>query len=45
MEDSQQELQLYQIVNYYFLENAVSKMKPEGSKIAIIHNGSALFKG
>lgn len=28
-----------------FLENAVSKMKPEGSKIAIIHNGSALFKG
>lgn len=28
-----------------FLQNAVSKMKPEGSKIAIIHNGSALFKG
>ena len=28
-----------------FLENAISKMKPEGSKIAIIHNGSALFKG
>lgn len=28
-----------------FLENAVSKMKTEGSKIAIIHNGSALFKG
>jgi N-6 DNA methylase len=28
-----------------FLENAASKMKPEGSKIAIIHNGSALFKG
>ena len=28
-----------------FLENTVSKMKPEGSKIAIIHNGSALFKG
>lgn len=28
-----------------FLENAVSKMKPEGSKIAIIHNSSALFKG
>lgn len=28
-----------------FLENAVSKMKSEGSKIAIIHNGSALFKG
>ena len=27
-----------------FLQNAVSKMKPEGSKIAIIHNGSALFK-
>lgn len=28
-----------------FLQNAVSKMRPEGSKIAIIHNGSALFKG
>lgn len=28
-----------------FLQNAVSKMKSEGSKIAIIHNGSALFKG
>lgn len=28
-----------------FLENAISKIKPEGSKIAIIHNGSALFKG
>ncbi len=28
-----------------FLQNAVSKMKPEGSKIAIVHNGSALFKG
>lgn len=28
-----------------FLENAVSKMNPSGSKIAIIHNGSALFKG
>ena len=28
-----------------FLQNAVSKMKPEGSKIAIIHNGSALFRG
>jgi len=28
-----------------FLENAISKMKPEGSKIAIIHNGSPLFKG
>jgi len=28
-----------------FLQNAVSKMKPEGSKIAIIHNNSALFKG
>lgn len=28
-----------------FLQNAISKMKPEGSKIAIIHNGSALFKG
>lgn len=28
-----------------FLENAVSKMNPEGSKVAIIHNGSALFKG
>lgn len=28
-----------------FLQNAVSKMKPEGAKIAIVHNGSALFKG
>lgn len=28
-----------------FLQNAVSKMKHDGSKIAIIHNGSALFKG
>lgn len=28
-----------------FLQNAVSKMKPEGSKIAIVHNGLALFKG
>ncbi len=28
-----------------FLQNAVSKMKPDGSKVAIIHNGSALFKG
>ncbi len=28
-----------------FLENAVSKMNPEGAKVAIIHNGSALFKG
>ena len=28
-----------------FLQNAVSKMKREGSKIAIVHNGSALFKG
>ncbi len=28
-----------------FLQNAVSKMKPAGSKIAIVHNGSALFKG
>lgn len=28
-----------------FLQNAVSKMNPEGSKVAIIHNGSALFKG
>lgn len=28
-----------------FLQNAISKMKSEGSKIAIIHNGSALFKG
>lgn len=28
-----------------FLQNAVSKMKPEGSKIVIVHNGSALFKG
>ncbi len=28
-----------------FLQNSVSKMKDSGSKIAIIHNGSALFKG
>lgn len=28
-----------------FLQNAISKMKDEGSKVAIIHNGSALFKG
>lgn len=28
-----------------FLQNAISKMNPEGSKVAIIHNGSALFKG
>ena len=28
-----------------FLQNAISKMKPEGAKVAIIHNGSALFKG
>lgn len=28
-----------------FLENAVSKMNSGGSKVAIIHNGSALFKG
>ena len=28
-----------------FLQNAISKMKSEGSKIAIIHNASALFKG
>lgn len=28
-----------------FLQNAISKMKSEGSKVAIIHNGSALFKG
>lgn len=28
-----------------FLQNAVSKMKKEGSKVAIIHNSSALFKG
>lgn len=28
-----------------FLQNAISKMKPEGTKVAIIHNGSALFKG
>lgn len=28
-----------------FLQNAISKMNPEGSKIAIIHSGSALFKG
>lgn len=28
-----------------FLQNAISKMNPQGSKIAIIHNGSALSKG
>ena len=28
-----------------FLETAVKKMKPEGSRIAIIHNGSPLFTG
>lgn len=28
-----------------FLETAVSKMKPTGSRIAIIHNGSPLFTG
>ena len=28
-----------------FLLTAVSKMKPEGSRIAIIHNGSPLFTG
>lgn len=28
-----------------FLQNAISKMNPGGSKIAIIHNGSALYKG
>ena len=28
-----------------FLQNAISKMKPTGSKIAIIHNGSPLFAG
>lgn len=28
-----------------FLQNAISKMNPEGAKVAIIHNGSALFKG
>lgn len=28
-----------------FLENAVAKMKESGSKVAIIHNGSALYKG
>ncbi len=28
-----------------FLQNAISKMKPTGSKIAIIHNGSPLFTG
>ncbi len=26
-----------------FLQNAISKMKPSGSRVAIIHNGSALF--
>ncbi len=28
-----------------FLQNAVAKMKPSGSKITIIHNGSALYQG
>ena len=28
-----------------FLQNAISKMKPSGSRIAIIHNGSPLFTG
>ncbi len=28
-----------------FLETAISKMKPTGSRIAIIHNGSPLFTG
>lgn len=28
-----------------FLQNAVSKMNEKGSKVAIIHNGSALFQG
>ncbi|MBK1809526.1 SAM-dependent DNA methyltransferase [Clostridium sp. YIM B02505] len=28
-----------------FLQTAISKMKPQGSKIAIIHNGSPLFTG
>lgn len=28
-----------------FLQNAISKMKPTGSKVAIIHNGSPLFTG
>lgn len=28
-----------------FLENAIKKMNPQGSRIAIIHNGSPLFTG
>lgn len=28
-----------------FLETAMSKMKPQGSRVAIIHNGSPLFTG
>ncbi len=28
-----------------FLQNAISKMKPSGSRVAIIHNGSPLFTG
>ncbi len=28
-----------------FLETAISKMKPTGSRVAIIHNGSPLFTG
>lgn len=28
-----------------FLETAIAKMKPQGSRIAIVHNGSPLFTG
>lgn len=28
-----------------FLETAISKMKPQGSRVAIVHNGSPLFTG
>ena len=28
-----------------FLETAIAKMKPQGSRVAIIHNGSPLFTG
>ena len=28
-----------------FLQTAISKMKPQGSRVAIIHNGSPLFTG
>ena len=30
---------------FLFLQTALSKMKPQGTRIAIIHNGSPLFTG